>query len=151
MESRIKSILVPTDFSEMSEEALQWAIDLAKPFNAQIHIIHVLEPIAYPVEWLEGFSGMEALEDVIAGNARKALDKLAERVRDAQLPVQTSLVFGYPPEAIISYVQENGISLICMGSHKRSGLEKLIIGSTTEKVVRQAPCPVLVIRSDTKD
>ena len=105
MESRIKSILIPTDFSEMSEEALQWAIDLAKPFNAQIHIIHVLEPIAYPVEWLEGFSGMEALEDVIAGNARKALDKLAERVRDAQLPVQTSLVFGYPPEAIISYVQ----------------------------------------------
>ncbi len=142
----IKNILVPTDFSETSDKALEWAIEIAKPRNAEIHIIHVLEPIAYPVEWLEGFSGMEALEDTIAANARKALEKLASRVRDAGIPVQTSLVFGYPPEAIMSYVKEHDTSMICMGSHKRSGLEKLIIGSTTEKVVRQAPCPVLVIK-----
>ncbi len=144
----IKSILVPTDFSETSDRALDWAIEIALPRKAEIHIIHVLEPIAYPVEWLEGFSGMEALEDVIAGNARKALEKLANKVRNTDLPVQTSLVFGYPPEAIISYVKEHNISMVCMGSHKRSGLEKLIIGSTTEKVVRQAPCPVLVIRNE---
>ncbi len=144
----IKNILVPTDFSETSAKALDWAIEIAKPQRAEIHIIHVLEPIAYPVEWLEGFSGMEALEDAIAANARKALENLANRVRNAGLSVQTSLVFGYPPEAIISYVKEHDISMICMGSHKRSGLEKLIIGSTTEKVVRQSPCPVLVIRSE---
>ncbi len=147
----LNSVLVPIDFSESGSKALDWAVELARPRQATIYLLHVVEPLAYPVEWLEGLSGFDTLEDVVLANAKKALDKVAQQVREQGLQVVTEVVFGYPSEAIVEYAREHQISMICIAAHRRSGLEKLLLGSTTEKVVRQAPCPVLVVRDSTAE
>jgi nucleotide-binding universal stress UspA family protein len=138
-------ILVPTDFSEHATEALQTAIDVAARYAASISLVHVFEPVVYSFPEASGFYSTFSLPDAIE-DINKALDKdkqvaIAAGAKD----VTVTQLHGYPPSEIADYAKAGGFDLIVMGTHGRRGLSHLMIGSVAERVVRIAPCAVLVV------
>jgi nucleotide-binding universal stress UspA family protein len=144
----IRSILVPTDFSECGNYALSYAASLARSFNASIICVHVIEPIVPTV----GYSGMteplpiadisEQLED----SAERELPKLAECEDCAGLDIEEVIVHGEAASEIVRVAKERKVDLIVVSSHGRTGLGRILFGSTAEAVVRHALCPVLVVK-----
>jgi nucleotide-binding universal stress UspA family protein len=137
----LKTILVPTDFSEPSANALRYARAFAENFNAALHLLHVLE---VPV-----FTGWEApplvLEDLEQG-ARNQLERLLTAEERQQFRAQLVLLNGSPFVEIVRYAREQGVDLIVMGTHGRGPIAHMLLGSVAERVVRKAPCPVLTVR-----
>ena len=144
-----KKILFATDFSENSSKARQCAIDYAKAFNAEIFIIHVINSstIGYPsLERgvpLDIRTALEAIQESVD----KALELLAEKCSASVSNVHTTSRIGVPAYEIARFAKENAIELIVMGTHGWTGFKHLILGSTSENVVRTADCPVLTVRS----
>jgi nucleotide-binding universal stress UspA family protein len=141
----MKTILVPTDFSELSEQALGTAIDFARVFKAGIELVHVYVEPTYvlppPVE-VATFPFVTA--DVLA-KVQEGLDAEQERVEAAGIPCKTTALTGRAAPEIVAHAKEIGADMIVMGTHGRSGLEHAILGSVAERVVHRAPCPVLVV------
>jgi len=145
---RISKILYPTDFSEVTLHALKYARELAGTFDAQLYCVHVVD---------EAYQYWTAMgpESVPVGVAAEDLLSLAEghmqRFADEHLvglkyaPV-TKVLVGAPFREIIAYARENTVDLIVLATHGRGGLSWVLMGSTAEKVVRKAPCPVLTVR-----
>jgi nucleotide-binding universal stress UspA family protein len=143
MTASFKSILVPTDFSDTSTEALKHATLLAETFQATLHLLHVVEKphLAVGGAELMTFSARELVGRVV----RAAEKQMAELV--APQPTLTSAVeVGTPFATIVRYAREKHIELIVMGTHGRGGVGHLLLGSVTERVVRSAPCPVMTVR-----
>jgi universal stress protein A len=143
----IRSILLPTDFSECGNYALSYAASLARTFRASIICLNVIEPIVPTV----GYSGMteplpiditEQLED----SAERELPKLAECDDCSGLEVEELVVHGEAASEIVRVAAERKVDLIVISSHGRTGLGRILFGSTAESVVRHAPCPVLVVK-----
>jgi len=143
----IRSILLPTDFSECGNYALSYAASLARTFRASIICLNVIEPIVPTV----GYSGMteplpiditEQLED----SAERELPKLAECDDCSGLQVEELVVHGEAASEIVRVAAERKVDLIVISSHGRTGLGRILFGSTAESVVRHAPCPVLVVK-----
>jgi nucleotide-binding universal stress UspA family protein len=144
----IGSILVPTDFSECGNYALSYAASLARNFQSTIICVHVIEPIVPTV----GYSGMteplpmadisEQLED----SAERELPKLAECEDCAGLEIEELIVHGEAASEIVRVANERAVDLIVISSHGRTGLGRILFGSTAEAVVRHANCPVLVVK-----
>ena len=134
-------ILHPTDFSECSRAALDVARSLARYSGARLIILHVAPLDVY----MEGRMGMEF--DV--REYRDALETIRERVDgpDLKYPVETQLTRGFEAEDILQVAKEAGCDLIVMGTHGRSGLGRVLMGSTAESVVPRADCPVLVVKA----
>ncbi|MGB4599432.1 MAG: universal stress protein [Trichlorobacter sp.] len=139
-------ILVATDFSDCSKEACAYALTLARKFDASLQVLHVINE---PVD-LRGFYvphiSFEQLEQEIADGAATMLDTFCKENLAEFSNFTTTIVTGVPFEEINRIAQEQNASLIVIGTHGRSGLDHLIFGSTAERVVRSAPCPVLTIR-----
>jgi nucleotide-binding universal stress UspA family protein len=142
----ITDILVPTDFSEHAREALEYAAELAQRLGATLHIVHVVEPIIYPAEWGYSQVGLTELEQELTRMAQQEIAKLVEELRARGIPVRGEVLHGRASEQIVRYAHEHSIGLISMGTHGRSGLEHFLFGSTTERVLRKSPCPVLAVR-----
>jgi universal stress protein A len=142
----LKRILVPVDFSPLSKKALQYAIKLAREFDAAVNLFHVVEPEIPPA--FDGF--MIAPPPISNGiNARCAnrLNKLASSVRSAGLDrVEAAIGTGLAAHEIVEAAKENEVDLIVIATHGYTGWKHFAIGSTAERVVRAAPCPVLVVR-----
>jgi nucleotide-binding universal stress UspA family protein len=143
---RLDRILFPTDFSEYSEAASRYACAFAEQFDAELHLLHVLEilPSTTPV-----FGGGLALTPGVQESMQAAESELG-RILDLEWQkgkrVVRATVDGAPFVEIIHYARENNIDLIVMGTHGRSGLSHAMIGSVAERVVRKSPCPVLTVR-----
>jgi nucleotide-binding universal stress UspA family protein len=138
----IKRILMPTDFSETSDAALEYAVVLARAFSSSVHLLHVVRDISEPGGgWHPPLS---LLEEQKAG-ARETLSKLVER-QPREVQVQTSLRVGSPFVEIVRCAKELEADLIVMGTHGRGPVAHMLMGSVAEKVVRKAPCPVLTVR-----
>lgn len=137
---KISRILCPVDFSEFSLAALKTACDLARRFEAQIDLLHVVEPL--PTSELT----IAQAYDYPVDKVRADLAKLPPSDLGPQPILHRAVKLGYPAEVIISYAKESGIDLIVLGTHGRTGLSHLLLGSVAERVVRLAPCPVLVTR-----
>src|SRR5712664_3749733 len=145
---QIRSILLPTDFSECGNYALSYAASLARTFGASIICVHVIELIVPTV----GYSGMteplpiadisEQLED----SAERELPKLAECEDFAGLDIEELIVHGEAAAEIVRVAKEREVDLIVVSSHGRTGLGRILFGSTAEAVVRHASCPVLVVK-----
>jgi universal stress protein A len=138
-------ILLPTDFSDHADEALRYALALAQTHAASLCLVHAYDILPYTLP-----EGMPMVDDVQMGQLRQALEKqlqaAAQRARDAgAAQVTTQLVTGSASTEIVRLAGELQADLIVMGTHGRTGLTHLLIGSVTEKVVRKAPCPVLTI------
>lgn len=145
-----KNILVPTDFSKCSLEALKYARNIAQNCGAAIHLVHVVEPLAYPADWGYAQSNFAELEREFLSNGTREIEKLAEELAAADVKVQTAVLTGYAAETLVQYASENLIDALCIATHGRSGLENFLFGSTTERVLRKAPCPVIVVRHNDK-
>lgn len=136
----LKRLLVPIDFSGPSLEALRYAERLAAQSGASIDLVFVAEHVIYMGDSV-AFPNAPMLEEMkgkLAGLARDEVDEL--------VPVYRHVLTGKPFAEIVKLAQERAIDLIVIGTHGRTGLGHVLIGSTAEQVVRHAPCPVLVVR-----
>ncbi|OQA69035.1 MAG: stress protein UspA [Ignavibacteriales bacterium UTCHB2] len=148
MESTIKKVLVPIDFSDYSKSALKYAINFSKFFNAEIILIYVVEPVIYPLDFSMGQIAMPSFSTEWDQRAKEELDKLAKK--EINSSVKTIIKTGKPFLEIIETAKEENIDLIIIATHGHTGVEHIIFGSTAEKVVRKAPCPVLTLREPIK-
>lgn len=144
----VSSLLVPTDFSENAGQALQYAKEIARNTTATLHLLHIVEPVVYPADWSYAQVGFADIEQELYDNAQKELLVLAGVLDKEGFHVVTSVVRGRASDEICAYAKDNGISIIAIGTHGRSGLEHFLFGSTTERVLRKAPCPVLSVHLD---
>jgi nucleotide-binding universal stress UspA family protein len=145
---QLRRILLPTDFSGCANYALPYAASIARATGATIICVHVVEPIVPAV----GYSGLaepmpiadisEQLED----SAERELPQLAECDEFSGLEVEEVIVHGDPAAEIVRVAGEREVDLIVVSSHGRTGLGRIIFGSTAEAVVRHASCPVLVVK-----
>lgn len=149
MSIRFENILYPTDFSELAQEALGYARTLTDMFDARLHCIHVVD------EAYQYWSAMGP-ESIPVGPPSEEMMELGrtrlEKFRNEHLgglkqePV-THVAVGRPFAEIIGYARKNNIQLIVLATHGRGAIAHVLLGSTTEKVVRKAPCAVLTIRA----
>lgn len=142
----IKNILCPTDFLEGSKEAVRYAVDIAKKYNAKIYLFHVIHDLAKTSGWYVPHITMDDLYKEIENGAKKEVEKLfAEELRGFD-NVERRIIKGIPYDEIIKFSVENNIDLIVMATHGRKGLDRIIFGSTAEQVVKNSRCPVLTVR-----
>jgi nucleotide-binding universal stress UspA family protein len=136
-----KKILVATDFSSGSDEALDHAIDLAKQTGASLDVVYVLEPIAQELPLgLTPSDGAAQLATI-----DRELVTRAARAVNAGLPCRTSMVEGSAATEIVQRARDLAADLIVIGTHGRRGLAHALLGSVAERVVQRAPCPVLTV------
>jgi nucleotide-binding universal stress UspA family protein len=142
----IKHILVPTDFSETSERAVSYAVELASTFGAKITLLHVwsvpntgyAEALSWPIDAMERA-------------AKKTLDEARASLVKRHAATDAVLREGIEWREITDLVKERGVDLVVMGTHGRRGLPRLVLGSVAEKVVRLSPVPVLTIGGTHKE
>ena len=141
-----RKILIAVDFSENSNYAFDYALELAKQFDAELTVMHVInEPIDLRGFYVPHIS-FEQLEKEIEAGAAGMMEKFCQERMGDYRNYLTCLVNGIPYEEIIRKAKEIDASLIVLGTHGRTGLDHIIFGSTAERVVRSSPCPVLSIR-----
>jgi nucleotide-binding universal stress UspA family protein len=139
---KMQKILVPIDFSSRSFAALERAIDLAREYQSEIVLVHVIEPLPSATgRW----SDPTQLLEHSAEDARKKLACVAEPVRQIYPRCCSELRFGYPAEAISDLVKQLNVDLIVVAAGPHTGLFQKILRSLAEKLVCQAPCPVLAV------
>jgi nucleotide-binding universal stress UspA family protein len=143
----IQRILVPIDFSAYSKEALKYAIPFARKFKAEVLLLHVVEPAIYPADFNFGQVGIPAIEDELRSKANEELQKLVEQEVKRRARSSVLIKVGKPFLEIITTAREERIDLIIMATHGHSGIEHILFGSTAERVVRKAHCPVLTVRT----
>lgn len=147
----LKRILVPIDFSGYSRKALQYAIPFARQSHASIDLIYVVEPTVYPADFSFGQVGFPAIEDELRKRGAEELDDLLMHEIGKRVPARRAIRTGKAFYEIIQYAREEKMDLIIIATHGHTGIEHALFGSTAEKVVRKAPCPVLVVRSDERE
>lgn len=136
------TILVPTDGSEAAMKAVDHAVDLAAKYGATLHTLAVVDPTGFNTLDVDPSSVVVAMERE-ARRAAAAVESIAE---EAALPIETAVVRGDPARTITTYATDSDVDLIVMGTHGRSGLNRYLLGSVTERVVRTADVPVLTVR-----
>jgi universal stress protein A len=150
---RLNRVLVPVDFSEFGKHALKYGCEFARRFGSELHLLHVVEDV-YPMVPEAGML-LPAQGDYLAelqAAARKALDKVPEPDWCQGLAnVVRSVETGTPFLEVIRYAREKEIDLIVIGTHGRTGLVHMLMGSVAEKIVRKSPCPVLTVRPEGHD
>ncbi|NIR49055.1 universal stress protein [candidate division KSB1 bacterium] len=144
---KLKSILMPMDFSKYSKQALPYAFELAEIFGASLKLLHVIDQRVHPSYYV---MGEQSIFRVYPDLLDKSMAKLKEFVSD-EIPEHIKAQFhvreGNPYSEIVKFGKNDDIDLIVMATHGLSGLEKLLIGSTTEKVVRKADRPVFTVKA----
>ena len=144
----IRAILAPTDFSAHSEQAVRYACGLAERLEAELHLLHILseilpagpDPLLMPVMPPEYYEENEE-------RARETLGRLLQPAWGSPRSVVTAVRWGSPVEAIVAYAVDLKVDLIVIATHGRTGLSHVLLGSVAERIVREAPCPVLTLRA----
>jgi len=143
----IKNILCPVDFSDSSQPAIKYAVAIARKFNAKIYIMYVadIDDLSYDDETLiEGdHLGSEKAKEEKA----KLINTIPENIRN-QVEIETIILAGVPFDEIVNFAAESKVDIIIMGTHGRTGLKHVLMGSISEKVVGKSTCPVLLIKHD---
>ena len=150
MKLEIKKVLVPVDFSDYSKNALAYAINFAKHFNAELNLIYVVEPVIYPPDFSMGQIAIPSVDLEMDKRAKDELTNLAARQIPSELRTNLIVKTGKPFIEIIETASEIDADLIIIATHGHSGMEHILFGSTAEKVVRKAPCPVMTLREPIK-
>jgi len=145
---RLKKILVPTDFSEFSAKAVDYALAFAGHSHATLVLLHVVEPTIYPAsdQMMPVVVYVDDLQRQRVRSSRKRLAQFsAERIA-GRVPTRLLVGIGNPYEVITERAKSLGADLIIIPTHGHGGLRRFLLGSTAERVVRHAPCPVLIVR-----
>jgi len=139
-----QTVLVPTDGSAGAEAAVDLATDVARTYGAALHTVYVVDLDGMPTDedsdtWL--------IHRALEAEGRTLTAAVGERAERAGLEqVEAAVLTGTPYRAILDYVEEHGVDLVVMGTHGRRGLDRYLLGSVTERVVRTSPVPVLTVR-----
>lgn len=139
-------ILLPTDFSDCSVEAARVARRLADRFDSRVRILHVLDEPLVLDPMVRGDVPVDLIRSRMERFARDGLESFVASHFAGAGNVATMLAAGIPHKEIVKAARETGADLIVIGTHGRTGVEHVLFGSTAEKVVRMAPCPVLTVR-----
>ncbi|ELZ45557.1 UspA domain protein [Halorubrum coriense DSM 10284] len=140
-------ILVPTDGSPASDAAIEHAIDLADRYDARLHALYVVDGAAYST--LE--AGAEVVVEALESEGEEATGRVADAAADAGVECVGSVTSGTAYRSIENYVDEHDIDVVVMGTHGRKGLDRYLLGSVTERVVRTSDVPVLTVRQPTDE
>lgn len=143
MSIKVKKILLPTDFSESARHALMYALSFATEYHAGLIILHVIPPLNIPPEMETSAS---PLYEEMEKQARKRITRLVPKRFLKKVELQNLIVRGEPFLEILNVARRYRVDLITIATHGRTGLDYAMFGSTTERVIRKAPCPVLVVR-----
>jgi nucleotide-binding universal stress UspA family protein len=144
----LRNIMVPTDFTECSQKALSYALSFAKQFGAEILLLHVVESV--PAMAQNALLQSSMLTAALHEESETRLERWRREIT-ADAPVTTMICDGLPWQRIVEVAREKNIELIVAGTGKHSGLARVLLGSTAERIVRHAPCPVLVVREREHD
>lgn len=141
-----KKIMSPTDFSKPSELALEVAIELAGHFSSQLLLVHTLAPLS-TAPTMTGHSGISFSEimNEIRTSTENLLNHMVENKIPSSVQAQPRMLEGLPAEEIVRCAKEENVDLIVISSHGKSGWKRLMFGSVTDKVMRIAECPVLIV------
>ena len=147
---KLDRILVPTDFSDFSRPAMLYGCAIAARFGAELHLLHVVPDPAMLVPEAAAFSveTMQAQSESLGKGAQETLQQLPPDNWENEKPVVREVRVGAAFMEIIDYARENEIDLIVIGTHGRSGLMHVLMGSVAERIVRKAPCPVLTVKPE---
>ncbi|MDY6765242.1 MAG: universal stress protein [Halobacteria archaeon] len=138
------NILIPTDGSEGTHKAVEHAIDIAQRYDAALHVLYVVNTSAYST--LPADTNWQSVIEALEKEGKRAVKEIEEKVEDSGLKVHRSIQQGVPHKTILEYAEENDIDMIVMGTHGKTGIDRLLLGSVTEKVVRSSEIPVLTVR-----
>jgi nucleotide-binding universal stress UspA family protein len=150
---KIERIICPVDFSEYSTKAYDYAYSLAKHYGAKLFLEHVVQPLSatYPYYTYPDPAAYDVLYWDLSADAEKRLKELATSHARNGLEPEWVIRKGLASDAILSFAEEQSASLIVMGTHGRRGLDRVAMGSVTERVLRKAHCPVLAVRKPAHD
>ncbi len=143
---QIKTILFPTDFSNGARAAMDHAVSLARDYKAKIILLYVIQDISIAEWYIPSSLSVTDLVEDMQKSAWKEMDKWAAEVAAKVGDVEKAVVRGVPFVEIIRTAKEKNVDMIVIGTHGRTGIDHMLFGSTAEKVVRKAPCPVLTVR-----
>ena len=143
---RLAKILVPIDFSPCSQKALQYAVPLARRFGASITLLHVVEPIVYSMDYGYGPVSRQIPNETMLKQTRTKLNSLGKKIAGSPHLAETIVRTGAVYFEIAEVARAREIDLIILGTRGCGEVNHLVIGSTAEKVVRHAPCPIFVVR-----
>lgn len=148
---QLNAILVPTDGSEYAHKAMIYALEFAKQFKSTVHVLMVADDRTLRLlEWeYVPVNLLSDMESMIEKQTRESLEKFVQEFPNFSLKMK--VLKGDPVHEIVNYAKEQNIDMIIMGTHGRSGLNHMLVGSTTEKVMRHAPCPVLTVKPHQHD
>ena len=144
----INKILCPVDFTDCSRRAFYIGLEMAAKFGSKITMLHVLEPITAldfsPKKFRQAYQDMTRIEEGVKKRVQEFIDEGKYDVDIESIDVE--IVVGKPFQEVLKKARELGVDLVIMGSHGKQAGDEVIMGSTAERVVRRAPCPVLVIK-----
>jgi nucleotide-binding universal stress UspA family protein len=146
----LRKVLMPIDFSSHSKNAFEYAISIAKQFHAELYLLYVVEPTVYPNDFGFGHIGMTSLENELLSKGLRELQKMIESRVGGQVIAKAFVRIGKPYVEIIDFANSEGIDLIVIATRGHTEVEHILFGSTAEKVVRRAHCPVLTWRGSEK-
>jgi nucleotide-binding universal stress UspA family protein len=148
---KIRTILFPTDFSQGARAAMDYALSLSRDYDAKLILLYVIQDISI-AEWYipSSISAADLVADM-EKSAWKEMDKWAAEASAQVKSTEKIVVRGVPFVEIIRTAREKDADMIVIGTHGRTGIDHMLFGSTAEKVVRKAPCPVLTVRISGKE
>ncbi|UCD39261.1 MAG: universal stress protein [Fidelibacterota bacterium] len=142
-----RKVLLTTDFSEYSKVAVPHAVAMVRQFDAELIVLHVLEPLLTPVDFAWGPMALsEDWEERRTEHSQKFLNEWVLNELPSDITATAILVHGAPIREILHIISEQKINLVVMATHGQTGIAHALFGSTSEKVVRRSPVPVLTIR-----
>jgi len=141
----IRKILLPTDFSTVSEEAAAYALTLARQNKAKLYVLHVVDTSHEAAGFYLPHLSYEKLDKELKTVAADMLGKFASKMFKGYRNVERHVLAGEPSKEILKVVKGGAVDLIVMGTYGKEGIDRFFFGSTTERVMRKAGCPVLVI------
>jgi len=143
---QIKTILYPTDYSNGARAAMDHVVSLARDYNAKLILLYVIQDISIAEWYIPSSLSVAELVSDMQKSASIEMDKWGAEASSKIKDVEKMVVRGVPFAEIIKTAREKNVDLIVIGTHGRTGIDHMLFGSTAEKVVRKAPCPVLTVR-----
>jgi nucleotide-binding universal stress UspA family protein len=135
-------ILVPTDGSEVARHAIEHALGIAETYGGHVHAVYVVDVTAYSS--LE--AGTDAIIEALRAEGQRAVDDVVEAATERGIDAEGHVLSGTAHRSLLSFVEERSVDLVVMATHGRRGVERYLLGSVTERLVRSSPVPVLTIR-----
>lgn len=144
----IRQIIVPVDFQSYTDEIVEFAVGIASKLAAKIIFFHVVESVEYYFDFIPTYLTLND-EETLA-HAQKKMSALIEKNKETLAGCTGTVSSGDVVDTILEYTQDGGMDLIIMGTHGARGIEKILLGSVADRVIKRAPCPTLVFKPQRK-